>query len=481
MEKIENNSQGVLALTNRIRMEAKGLKDIGLPLDTFPQKLQDIIFEVARIEQFDLEYLTLSMLSAAATAIGNSFHIRIRGSWKSCPALYVILIGKPGQGKTPPLDYAFRPLQEHDFLLVSKFIEENNRYAELNAGNKGNAIDTDKPVLVQTILSDLTQEAMMRIHNDNQRGIVILVDEIMGFFNSIYRYNDNPLLTQLLTAYSGKPLKVSRCNNPVPIIIPHPCINNIGTTQTQRIGELFTKENVSSGLIDRILFLHPKNRDIPKMEENPDVGSQGNDKAESVYRKWKAIIDKLLALEPDHDENGVIMPKVLDMNENAYKCFAKWKNALIENANSIEDERLIDSRMMKADSNVARLALVFQLLGWACDEIHMQHLDVRSVQAAIRMYDYLELSYQSIKSHIQTDSMPPLKKAFLDLGQPDFTTADAIKAGAEIGICESTVKKDLAKMCEEQILQKTAHVFNKKQLCYTRYILHFTISQSVKV
>ena len=464
MEKNENNSQGILALTNKIRMEAKDVKGIGLPLDAFPQKLQDIIFEVARIEQFDLEYLTLSMLSAAATAIGNSCHIRIRGSWKSCPALYVILIGRPGQGKTPPLDYAFRPLQEHDFLLVSKFIEENKRYAELNAGNKVNATDTDKPVLVQTILSDLTQEAMMRIHNDNQRGVVILVDEIMGFFNSIYRYNDNPLLTQLLTAYSGKPLKVSRCNNPIPIIIPHPCINIIGTTQTQRIGELFTKENVSSGLIDRILFLHPKNRDIPKMEENPDAGTQGNDRAECAYRKWKAIIDKLLSLEPDHDEKGIINPKVLDMSEEAYRYFAQWKNALIEKANSIEDERLIDSRMMKADSNVARLALVFQLLGWACDEIHMQHIDVHSVQAAIRMYDYLELSYQSVRSRIQTETMPPLKKAFLDLVQPDFTTADAIRAGAEIGICESTVKKDLTKMCEERILQKTAHGVYKKLL-----------------
>ena len=454
----------VLELTNKVRMEAEDIKRIGLPLDAFPQKLQDIIFEVARIEQFDLEYLTMSMLSAAATAIGNSCHIRIRGSWKSCPALYVILIGRPGQGKTPPLDYAFRPLQEHDFLLVSKFIEDNKRYAELNAGNKGNAIDTEKPVLVQTILSDLTQEAMMRIHNDNQRGIVILVDEIMGFFTSIYRYNDSPLLTQLLTAYSGKPLKVSRCNNPVPIIIPHPCINIIGTTQTLRIGELFTKENVSSGLIDRILFLHPKNREIPKMDESQNTGSQENDMAESVYRRWKAVIDKLLSLEPDYDEKGIIMPKVLDLDEDAFRCFAKWKNTLVEKANSVEDERLIDSRMMKADSNVARLALVFQILGWACDEIHMQHIDVRSVQAAIRMYDYLELSYQSIKSHIQTETMPPLKKAFLDLVQTDFTTADAIKAGAEIGVCESTVKKDLARMCEERILQKTAHGVYKKLL-----------------
>ncbi len=454
----------VLELTNKVRMEAEDVKRIGLPLDAFPQKLQDIIFEVARIEQFDMEYLTMSMLSAAATAIGNSCHIRIRGSWKSSPALYVILTGRPGQGKTPPLDYAFRPLQEHDFLMVSKFIEENKRYAELNAGNKGNAIDTDKPVLVQTILSDLTQEAMMRIHNDNQRGVVILVDEIMGFFNSIYRYNDSPLLAQLLTAYSGKPLKVSRCNNPVPIIIPHPCINIIGTTQTQRIGELFTKENVSSGLIDRILFLHPKNREIPKMEENQNAGSQDNDRAKSVYRKWKAIIDKLLSLEPDHDEKGIIMPKVLDMSEDAYRCFAKWKNALVEKANGVEDERLIDSRMMKADSNVARLALVFQLLGWACDEIHMQYIDVRSVQAAIRMYDYLELSYQGIKSVIQTEAMPPLKKAFLDLVQSDFTTADAIKAGSEIGICESTVKKNLAKMCEEQTIQKMGHGVYKKLL-----------------
>ena len=218
------------------------------------------------------------------------------------------------------------------------------------------------------------------------------------------------------------------------------------------------------------------------MEENQNASiMQGNDRAESAYRKWKAIIDKLLSLEPDYDEKGIIMPKVLDMSEDAYKCFAQWKNSLIEKANNIEDERLIDSRMMKADSNVARIALFFQLLGWACGEIHMQHIDVRSVQAAIRMYDYLELSYQEIKTHIQTEAMPPLKKAFLDLVQSDFTTADAIQAGAEIGICESNVKKNLAKMCEEQTLQKTGHGMYKKLRWYTRCILHFTFSQSVKV
>ena len=404
---IDQGCPSVLALSNRIRREAIGLKDIGLPLDAFPQKLQGIIFDVTNIEQFNMEYLAMSMLSAAATAIGNSCQIRIRGSWRSSPALYVILIGRPGQGKTPPLDYAYRPLQEHDFLQVSRFIEENKHYAEQNAGARdGDAFDKNKPVLIQTILSDLTQEAMMRIHNDNQRGIVILVDEIMGFFKSFCRYNDSPLLTQLLTAYSGKPLKVSRCSNPIPIIIPHPCINIVGTTQTQRIGELFTKENVSSGLIDRILFLHPKSREIPKMQLIQDAGLREDDRVGSVYRKWKQVIDKLLSIEPDFDEKGII----------------------------------------------------------ACDEIHMQHIDVRSVQAAIRLYDYLELSYQEIKAQVQKESMSPLKKSFLDGVQPDFTTADAIKAGAEIGLCESAVKKNLAKMCVERTLQKTGHGTYRKIL-----------------
>lgn len=107
---IDQGCPSVLALSNRIRREAISLKDIGIPLDAFPQKLQGIIFDVTNIEQFNMEYLAMSMLSAAATAIGNSCQIRIRGSWRSSPALYVILIGRPGQGKTPPLDYAYRPL-----------------------------------------------------------------------------------------------------------------------------------------------------------------------------------------------------------------------------------------------------------------------------------------------------------------------------------------------------------------------------------
>ena len=44
----------------------------------------------------------------------------------------------------------------------------------------------------------------MRALDDNQRGIVVYVDEIMGMFNAVNQYSKGQLIEQLLTAFSGK-------------------------------------------------------------------------------------------------------------------------------------------------------------------------------------------------------------------------------------------------------------------------------------
>jgi len=443
-----------LELTNSIRLEAEQLDGTDFPLEIFSQKMQRIILDLIQIEKYNMEYLAVSMLSAAASAIGNSCQIRILGSWTSSPALYIILVGRPGQGKTPPLDYAYRPLQEHDYQLYREFKNDYETYMSTIGRGKNDCevSHSEKPILQQTILSDFTAESMMHIHNDNPRGIAIQVDEIMGFFKSVNRYNDSPLITQLLTAYSGKPLKVTRCNNPIPLIIQHPCINIIGTTQTKRVCDLFTKENMTNGLIDRILFLCPKNRKISKKSETLNETSD-SDKANILCHQWKGIIDKLLSLgcikgEPSH---------ILSMSKEAQRCFINWENGLIDQVNAIDDDSLIDNRIMKANANVARLALVFQILRWACDESHMNYVDEYSIQAAIRLYDYLETSYLSIMSVVKRESLGTLKRGYYDNLPQAFTTSEAIKAGTYAGLSESTVKKDLTRWVEEGVIQRDAH------------------------
>lgn len=89
-----------------------------IPLGAFPKKIQEMAKVLVEYENYNQDYLLVSMLSAVATAIGNTCQIRIKGCWTSSPILYVILVGRPGVGKTPPLDFAFKPIRAHDYKLL---------------------------------------------------------------------------------------------------------------------------------------------------------------------------------------------------------------------------------------------------------------------------------------------------------------------------------------------------------------------------
>lgn len=68
------------------------------------------------------------MLSAVSAAIGNTRHIRLKPSWESNPSLYIILVGEPGQGKTHPLDFAYKPIEDHDYAMYIKYKDEMELY-----------------------------------------------------------------------------------------------------------------------------------------------------------------------------------------------------------------------------------------------------------------------------------------------------------------------------------------------------------------
>ena len=177
-----------LRLTNMLRADVEHVSETGLPLDVFPDKVQEIILNLARYENFNIEYVASIILSAVATAIGNSCQIRIKGEWKTSPSLYMMLIGRPGLGKTPPLGFIYKPIYEQDDIMYDKYLNEWNEYekALASSGNRcaGGESNSDiiphKPQLVTTVISDFTPEAMVNTHRYNPRGIALVVDEILS-------------------------------------------------------------------------------------------------------------------------------------------------------------------------------------------------------------------------------------------------------------------------------------------------------------
>ena len=439
-------------LCNAIRMEFEGVFEKKIPLEAFPAKIQDMILTLARQENYTIEYMMASLLVAVSTAIGNAVNIRIRGGWISNSALYMILIGRPGTGKTPPLDFAFRPIRKHDAQAVKQFKLEMEQYNNLIESNKGKKENTtplpDKPILQRTIISDFTPEALMRALDDNHRGVVVYVDEIMGMFNAVNQYSRGQLIEQLLTAFSGKPLDISRCSMPVPIHIEYPFINIVGTMQITRMHELIEKGYKENGLLDRIIFVYPSSQEISDWQLDEDSSFASFEKYSNM---WESIFNKVIDL-PFSDNDNV--QSILDFSPEAKAYFTNWRNNAIRAVNQIQDDGLVDSRVIKAPMITARLALVLQILRWACGEVHKDFVDIDSTKSAIALSEYFESCYSDIQKYMLQESIEPQKKELLDCLSATFTTADAIQAGKEVGQSERSVMYSLVNLATNKIIKK---------------------------
>ena len=115
---------GRLELCNRIRMEAEDIERTGFPLEVLPQAVQSVILDMATYENYKIEFIATAMLAAVSAALGGAYRIRIKGDWQSSGALYVILVGRPGLGKTPPLEAAYRPIRKRDYALFKVYETE---------------------------------------------------------------------------------------------------------------------------------------------------------------------------------------------------------------------------------------------------------------------------------------------------------------------------------------------------------------------
>ena len=306
----------------------------------------------------------------------------------------------------------------------------------------------DKPVLRRTIISDFTPEALMRALDDNQRGIVVYVDEIMGMFNAVNQYSRGQLIEQLLTAFSGKPLDISRCSMPIPIHIEYPFINIVGTMQTTRMHELIEKGYKENGLLDRIIFVYPSSQDISDWQLDEDSSFASFEKYSNL---WEAIINKVIDLPFTNNDN---VQNILDFSSEAKVYFTNWRNNAIRAVNQIQDDGLVDSRVIKAPMITARLALVLQIFRWACGEVHKDFVDIDSTKSAIALSEYFESCYAEIQKYMLKESIEPQKKELLDCLSATFTTSDAIQAGKEVGLSERSVMYSLVNLATNKIIKK---------------------------
>ena len=153
-------------------------RDNEFPLHVFPETLQSIILDRNKVLSWDINTFATCFLSASASIIGRNGLIN-NEEYDSLvpPILWVAIIGETGTGKSPMLSLAFKYLtlkHGQSINLTQPRIEEWD-------SKKPKEREGPRPRPVIYVLSDFTPETVVIDHKTNERGLVILKDELSGF------------------------------------------------------------------------------------------------------------------------------------------------------------------------------------------------------------------------------------------------------------------------------------------------------------
>lgn len=151
------------------------------------------------------------------------------------------------------------------------------------------------------------------------------------------------------------------------------------------------------------------------------------------------------------------------MDKDAHSLFFGWWNRNVDAINAIEDDEDVETRVMKHNTHVARIALLLQALRYACGESHLQSIDVDSIKGALLLNEYCENCYQRCRAFVAEDTCDSMSKELLYLLEDSFDTKTAIKTGMEnLHVTDRTVMNYIKELMKSGLITKAKKGFYEK-------------------
>ena len=193
-------------------------------------------------------------------------------------------------------------------------------------------------------------------------------------------------------------------------------------------------ERSSNGFIDRILFVMP----------NLQQKARWNDKElpADIEKEWNDIIEKLIHLECNYNEHGEIEPYVLHFTEEARQRLYDWQHQFSELCDKEGNDTIV-SIYCKLEIYIIRFCLIIQLARWTCGECGKEHIDLLTVERAIRLTAYFQASALSVQHIISEVALNSQQQTIVSLLPSTFTTAQATQIAEQNGMKERTLQRFL--------------------------------------
>jgi hypothetical protein len=335
------------------------IEDLIFPLEIYPENIQNYLLECNRTLNSSIDYMGCAFLWVLSVIIGNSIKIQVKTGWIESVNMWLALVGKPGVGKTPNIENVIFPLHKANSLEIKNYIKKLTafeKYKDLDKKEKERVEEQREPKKTQFIANDITLEALIELHSENQNSIGVFKDELSGWLKDMNKYRAGSDLEFWLSTWSNKGVSLNRRTSKN-AFIESPIIPVLGGIQPGILNDFFTAENKDNGFIDRMLTCYPdvKIEEFSDAEMHEDVHEWYNSYVLNFYDKIK----KEYILK---DSEGDIISHVALLSPEAKKEYIRIDKEITAIQNSDVENEYMKSMLPKQKSYIPRFALMLNIL-----------------------------------------------------------------------------------------------------------------------
>nr|WP_309502349.1 DUF3987 domain-containing protein [uncultured Roseovarius sp.] len=320
-----------------------------LPRDLLPPIIEE--FARANGDQMgaDPAGLAVAALVTCAAAIPDEIKIKVKrhDDWTESARLWAALMGPPSAKKSPIISAATGPLCRLDVEMMRAWQERVAQYEALPADERKGK---PRPQQTRLRIEDATVEAAQQVLEGSPWGVLLLQDELSGFFGAMDKYNGGKAAQAdrafWLRSFNGGAFALNRVGRGA-AIIDNLSISMLGGIQPEPLRKI-AGDAVDDGLLQRLFPIMLRNATMGRDEPMPDVNA-----------RYRQLVEALRGLSAP----GFAGTGVLEF-DNAAQAIRRDLEARHLDLQSVETiNRKLASHIGKYDGLFARLCVV-----WHCIE-----------------------------------------------------------------------------------------------------------------
>lgn len=265
-----------------------------LPRNLLPKVIEDFAFANGAQMGADPAGLAMAALATCAAAIPDAVKIKVKrhGDWTESARLWVALMGPPSAKKSPIISLASGPLCSLDVEMMRSWQQRLAAYEALSPEDKKGK---KRPAQTRLRIEDVTVEAAQQVLEGSPWGVLLLQDELSGFFGAMDRYNGGKAAQAdrafWLRSFNGGEFALNRVSRGA-AIIENLSVSMLGGIQPEPLRKI-AGDAVDDGLLQRLFPISLRSASVGVDEPMPPVNEE-----------YRSLISSLRAARLVSDTGG---------------------------------------------------------------------------------------------------------------------------------------------------------------------------------